>query len=56
MPKTLSPQSTFSYSMQILCRGVGHGDVHHEALLKIIILKANILPVDNDILYKDYCM
>ena len=31
---------------------VGHGHMHHEALIKIIILIAVILPVNNDILYK----
>ena len=30
--------------------------MHYEVLLKIIILKAVILPVDNDMLYKDDCI
>ena len=37
-------------------QGVGHGHVHYKVLLKFITPKAFILPVDNDILYKDDCI
>ena len=34
-------------------RGVGHDQLHYEALPKIIILEVAVLPNDTDILYKD---
>ena len=36
--------------------GLGHDHMYHEALLEIIILKAVVLPIDSDMLYKDDCL
>ena len=40
---------------RLLTHGVRQGHMHHEALIKIIILK-QLLAVDNDMLYKGDCM
>ena len=35
-----------------MTQGVGHGHVHYKVLPEIITLKAVVLPVDSEILYK----